>query len=140
MEKRKKSKKKEMNKKIISIIAITIVLGIILLINLTLKNESFEEIENFRECTDAGYLVSESYPRQCRTSEGKVFVEEITKGEACVSLFNGNWLEEHKECENINQEQCLTMEGEYNECASLCRHLPDNGICIMVCVPVCSFK
>jgi len=34
-------------------------------------------IKNFEECVAAGNLVMESYPRQCRTSDGKHFVEEI---------------------------------------------------------------
>jgi hypothetical protein len=34
-------------------------------------------ISSFQECIDAGYPVMESYPRQCRTSDGGYFVEEI---------------------------------------------------------------
>ncbi len=34
-------------------------------------------IENFEDCVAAGNPVMESYPRQCRTSDGKNFVEEI---------------------------------------------------------------
>ncbi len=34
-------------------------------------------IENFEQCVAAGNPVMESYPRQCRTSDGKHFVEEI---------------------------------------------------------------
>lgn len=33
-------------------------------------------ITNFEECADAGYPVAESFPRQCRTPDGKVYVEE----------------------------------------------------------------
>lgn len=32
---------------------------------------------SFKDCLNAGYLVMESYPRQCRTLEGKTFTEEI---------------------------------------------------------------
>lgn len=32
-------------------------------------------ITTFQECVDAGYPVAESFPRQCRTPEGKMFVE-----------------------------------------------------------------
>ncbi len=31
----------------------------------------------FQECVDRGYPVMESYPRQCRTPEGRVFIEDI---------------------------------------------------------------
>jgi len=33
--------------------------------------------DNFEECAAAGNPVMESYPRQCRTPDGKHFVEEI---------------------------------------------------------------
>lgn len=33
---------------------------------------------NFEECAQAGYRVMESYPRQCRTASGALFVETIT--------------------------------------------------------------
>lgn len=36
-----------------------------------------KEINNFQECLSAGYPVLESYPRQCKTSEGETFVEDI---------------------------------------------------------------
>jgi len=35
------------------------------------------EITNFEECAAAGNPVGESYPRQCWTSDGKHFIEEI---------------------------------------------------------------
>ena len=35
------------------------------------------EISSFDECVAAGYPVMESYPRQCKTSDGTTFVEEI---------------------------------------------------------------
>ncbi len=33
--------------------------------------------QSFAECEKAGYPIMESYPRQCRTPEGKTYVEEI---------------------------------------------------------------
>lgn len=36
-------------------------------------------IESFEECAAAGNPVMESYPRQCRTSDGRLFVEEISE-------------------------------------------------------------
>lgn len=35
-------------------------------------------ITNFESCANAGNPVMESYPRQCRTADGRLFVEEIT--------------------------------------------------------------
>ncbi|MBI2610099.1 GerMN domain-containing protein [Candidatus Giovannonibacteria bacterium] len=34
-------------------------------------------VNNFNECTARGYPVMESYPRQCRTPDGKTFSEDI---------------------------------------------------------------
>jgi hypothetical protein len=34
-------------------------------------------VENFEDCVKAGYPVMESYPRQCRTSDGLLFTEDI---------------------------------------------------------------
>ena len=34
-------------------------------------------VTNFTECINAGYLVMESYPRQCRDDKGQLFVEVI---------------------------------------------------------------
>ncbi|RJQ14748.1 hypothetical protein C4553_00280, partial [Candidatus Parcubacteria bacterium] len=36
-----------------------------------------KEVASFEECFAAGNPVMESYPRQCRTVDGKYFVEEI---------------------------------------------------------------
>ena len=36
------------------------------------------EVKSFEDCEDAGYPIMESYPRQCRTPDGRLFVEEIT--------------------------------------------------------------
>lgn len=34
-------------------------------------------ISNFDECVQAGYAIMESYPRQCRTADGRLFVENV---------------------------------------------------------------
>lgn len=43
-------------------------------------NEARENvaIANFEECAEAGYPVMESFPRQCRTPDGRLFVEETS--------------------------------------------------------------
>jgi hypothetical protein len=37
-----------------------------------------QEIDSFEACVQAGNPVMESYPRQCRTADGQLFVDEIT--------------------------------------------------------------
>jgi eight-cysteine-cluster-containing protein len=36
-----------------------------------------DKIINFFDCLEAGNPVMESYPRQCRTAEGELFIEEV---------------------------------------------------------------
>ena len=97
-------------------------------------------IESFEECVAAGNPVMESYPRQCRTDDGKNFVEVIGNAQnseiQCVGN-GGTWLAEFNECEYISESQCSEMNGIFNECESACRHDPDAEICTAQCVPVC---
>lgn len=45
--------------------------------NKATKETPVAEIGSFEECISAGYPVMESYPRQCRTDDGKNFTEDI---------------------------------------------------------------
>jgi len=98
-------------------------------------------IDSFEDCVSAGNPVMESYPRQCRTNDGQNFVEDInpriTDQESQCQNFNGTWLQDFNECEGISEEQCSTMKGNFNECESACRHMPDSVMCTLQCVPVC---
>ena len=47
-------------------------------------------VNSFEECIAAGNPAMESYPRQCRTSDGKHFVENIPGQEQC-QLSGGLW-------------------------------------------------
>lgn len=52
---------------------------------------------------------------------------------------NGVWLEQYQECESISQQWCEQNNGQFNDCASACRHDAEADVCIEVCVPVCNF-
>jgi putative hemolysin len=41
------------------------------------KFEDYFKITDFQQCVDAGFPVMESYPRQCRTPDGRIFTEVI---------------------------------------------------------------
>lgn len=56
------------------LIVFIIVAGIVLY---TKNNEEVAVVTSFKECVDAGYPVTESYPRGCRTPAGEQFVENI---------------------------------------------------------------
>ena len=97
-------------------------------------------VESFEECIAAGNPVMESYPRQCRTDDGKNFVEKINSSlptESQCKKYDGEWLSEWNECEYISEQQCLEMNGDYNECESECRHDSNSEMCTAQCIPVC---
>ncbi|MGI9415374.1 MAG: hypothetical protein ACR2PM_16990 [Hyphomicrobiales bacterium] len=52
----------------------------------------------------------------------------------------GTWLDAQGECEWIDQAACSAMGGQFNGCASACRHQPEAVVCVQVCVPVCSWR
>ena|SRR5579864_6233550 len=53
----------------------------------------------------------------------------------------GTWLESYRECEYVDHEWCTAKSGRFDECASACRHNPDQASpCTMQCVPVCIFS
>lgn len=97
-------------------------------------------VESFEECVAAGNPVLESYPRQCRTDDGKNFVETIDSflpAESQCKKYGGEWLSEWNECESVSEQQCLEMSGDYHECESACRHDPSAEICTAQCIAVC---
>ena len=55
-------------------------MGIAVTINwqyINYKNKKLSAVSNFESCVVKGNAVLESYPRQCRTPDGKTFVEDI---------------------------------------------------------------
>ena len=112
----------------------------------SLKNDDFvtkqfvasqQAVEQVYQLEKAGILtnvmIMESEPAQVvATGPNKVLT--------CVSSEGGRWLQAFNECEYMPQQQCKNLGGEYNECASACRHDPDAQMCIMMCVQVCQFS
>jgi hypothetical protein len=105
-----------------------------------IRNPIESTVESFEECVAAGNPVMESYPRQCRTDDGKSFVESVPLPlpvESQCKKYDGEWLSEWNECEYVSGQQCMTMNGDYYECESACRHDPNAEVCTEQCVPVC---
>lgn len=65
--------------------------------------------------------------------------DEINLEGSCLS-FDGTWIADANECENMPQSMCEDLGGTFNECASACRNDPDAEICTMQCVQVCQFN
>ena len=47
-----------------------------------------EPILSFEDCEKAGYAIMESYPRQCRTADGRLYAEEIPVQATYVNATN----------------------------------------------------
>ena len=54
----------------------------------------------------------------------------------------GEWFTDNNVCEinSLSKDACIAQGGEFNECASACRHDPTAGACTMQCVLTCTFK
>lgn len=55
---------------------------------------------------------------------------------------SGVWFTDNNTCEinSYSKTQCEAKGGEFNECASACRHNPGAEVCTMQCVLTCTFK
>lgn len=58
---------------------------------------------------------------------------------ACVSTEGGRWLEEQQECEYLAEDTCTELGGDFDPCASSCRHDSQAEVCNLMCVSVCRF-
>lgn len=62
-------------------------------------------VSSFEECESAGNPVMESYPRQCKTPDGKHFVEQINSKmmspESKCEKYGGTWSADLNECESL---------------------------------------
>ncbi len=54
------------------------------------RNEE-NDINSFEECATAGYPIMETYPEQCRTPDGRIFVREL-QPEGSMGTILGNVL------------------------------------------------
>ena len=60
------------------IFAILIIVACGVLLVITKKEASAPTITNFEECAYAGYPISDTYPKQCKTPDGKSFTKHLT--------------------------------------------------------------
>lgn len=61
------------------------VIAILLLVLIPKKDEQVNpEVKDFHTCADAGYPIMESFPAQCRTPDGRTFVEDINENAEVV--------------------------------------------------------
>ncbi|MDO8269823.1 MAG: Gmad2 immunoglobulin-like domain-containing protein, partial [Candidatus Levybacteria bacterium] len=58
-------------------VTILVIIGVFGAFYFFKQQQKIEGISSFEECADAGFPIMESYPSQCRTSNGKNFTQEI---------------------------------------------------------------
>ncbi|NQU87904.1 MAG: hypothetical protein HQ541_19315, partial [Mariniphaga sp.] len=67
-----------MSKKNFIFIPVVIIAGIVVYFTMFQPDEVLTpNINSFEECVSADYPVMESYPRQCKTLDGRSFTEDI---------------------------------------------------------------
>ncbi len=75
-----------MNKQIIPIIIIAILaasIGAYFVLQKPTPPKPSQEITSFEECAKAGYPILETYPRQCKTPDGRTFTDDVIAGSRC---------------------------------------------------------
>src|SRR3989344_8105207 len=65
---------------ILAVIGLALLAWVIIQISPRIGDSNFSSVTNFEECVAAGNPVMESYPRQCRSADGKLFVENPPAG------------------------------------------------------------
>jgi hypothetical protein len=84
-----------------------------------------ETVESFEECLARGYTIMESYPRQCVTPDGEIFIEELPDKEgACIQ--SGGTVSTALCCKSVGDFPNLCVIGP-------CGCSPDNSHEVKIC-------
>lgn len=115
-------------------IRIAIAIVVVALVGLTfwvLQSSTKSKVNNFQECVNAGYPVMESHPRQCKTPDGRTFVEDVepnlpeepnkeqaedwTENNAPTYLYDGQDLQfvESRALDSVGCEDCYEYEFKF---------------------------
>jgi hypothetical protein len=94
----------------------------------------------------AGYTWCEAKNKCLRVWEEECIAEEMTEAvkqekiNACRNL-DGIWYPSNVcEVNQLSENECIAKGGEFNPCASACRHNPEAEVCTMQCVLTCTFR
>ena len=87
---------------------------------------------NFEECVNEGNHIMESYPRKCRTVDGKQFVESIPENKKCEmsgGLWGiwGNAVDSAEQCNPSTTDQGIQCT-DSSQCQSFCQAKEDSKI------------
>jgi len=100
------------------------------------------EINSFEDCVAKGYPIMESYPRQCRTPDGKNFVEDeqIIGGDVdeygCLGAAGYRWNETEQACV---KEWIKEGEERYQDRIYCKPEDRNSNMCTFLYDPVCAY-
>ncbi|MCX6744796.1 MAG: RsiV family protein [Candidatus Parcubacteria bacterium] len=107
------------NLSLILIVCILVMLALFVAIKFNPKPIAVNIINNFDECAKSGNAILESYPRQCKTADGRSFTEVINLNNNVNSVPDGSCA--NKCGDGICQEiVCLTIGCPCAESGALC--------------------
>lgn len=104
-------------------------------------------VNDFDSCVQAGGMVLEKYPAECRLPDGSSFTELIDEEknptgvspamESDCQKVGGVYNAEMVECQGVSKNSCESIGGTFDECASPCRNDPSAEVCILMCEQTC---
>lgn len=102
------------------VVVLAIIAGLLLALSSTAKQQRLLSISSFDECAAAGYPIMESYPEQCRTPDGRTFVnpnQSVQQPPAAGGTFPAG------ECVRAGCSQQLCVEaGEASDIVTTCEY------------------
>jgi hypothetical protein len=115
-----------------------LIIGVLVYINYAVSRKP---INNFEECLAGGGIIMESYPRQCRTADGRLYIEDIREPVIPDDglLFNNAVLEARKVLSDefgIEEEEVVVVEVLQREWRNACLELSgEDEMCAQVITP-----
>ena len=92
---------RDMNKNLTYVIGGMVIVGGMIWAGFYLRPAKVE-VQSFDDCVKAGYPVLESYPRQCKTPDGKTFTEDIGIETIKIKVyFNNDKLDPEFSCNKV---------------------------------------
>lgn len=123
-----------MKNKLILVIILLILVGVISSIDKRQIGRNFAEFIK-------DIITKVDYTKQTEDKTSTTSSKTAESLKLCAQK-SGVWYQEEKLCEanQFSEQECKVEGGEFNECASACRHDPKAEVCTMQCVLTCTFR
>jgi hypothetical protein len=104
-------------------------------------NNCFVENGKIGGCTRMYCNPENTKEPKCLEFKGEENKDVATQPKTNDCVQNGGtWDGEYSECFGVDKTTCESINGQFDECASACRHDPKAEVCTMQCVQVCNVK